>query len=61
MTEERVWDVRNLATNFVVIDVERTLPSDELLLPQAVSAQTAASLCLVEALDGGWEGLRERH
>jgi multidrug efflux system outer membrane protein len=57
----RVQFDRGLATYLVVIDAERTLLSNQLSLAQAVSAQTAASLRLVKALGGGWEGLPDRH
>ena len=46
-----------LADYLIVIDAERTLLANKLLLTQTVDLQMGASLHLIKALGGGWEGL----
>ena len=46
-----------LADYLLVIDAERTLLSNQLLLAQTINLQMGASVHLIKALGGGWEGL----
>ena len=53
----RLADVQyrqGLVDYLIVIDAERTLLANELLLAQTVSLQMAASVRLIKALGGGW-------
>ncbi|MFY9550189.1 MAG: efflux transporter outer membrane subunit [Thermoanaerobaculia bacterium] len=46
-----------LADYLIVIDAERTLLANQLLLAQTINLQMGASVHLIKALGGGWEGL----
>jgi multidrug efflux system outer membrane protein len=46
-----------LASYLVVIDAERTLLANQLLMAQTINLQMGASVHLIKALGGGWEGL----
>lgn len=48
-----------LADYLLVIDAERTLLANRLLLAQAINLQMGASVHLIKALGGGWEGLEQ--
>jgi outer membrane protein, multidrug efflux system len=45
-----------LVDYLIVIDAERTLLTNQLALSQAVSQQMSASIHLIKALGGGWQG-----
>jgi multidrug efflux system outer membrane protein len=45
-----------LADYLLVIDAERTLLANQLLLAQTIDLQMGASVHLIKALGGGWEG-----
>jgi outer membrane protein, multidrug efflux system len=45
-----------LVDYLIVIDAERTLLANQLALSQAVSQQMSASIHLIKALGGGWQG-----
>jgi multidrug efflux system outer membrane protein len=45
-----------LVDYLIVIDAERTLLTNQLALAQAVSQQMSASIHLIKALGGGWQG-----
>jgi multidrug efflux system outer membrane protein len=49
-----------LANYLIVIDAERTLLANKLLLTQTINLQMGASVHLIKALGGGWEGLEDR-
>jgi multidrug efflux system outer membrane protein len=53
----RVQYKYGLADYLVVIDAERTLLANQLLLAQTTNLQMGASVHLIKALGGGWEGL----
>ena len=40
----------------IVIDAERTLLGNQLALTQATNLQMSASIHLIKALGGGWQG-----
>ena len=44
-----------LVDYLIVIDAERTLLANQLLLAQTVNLQMGASIHLIKALGGGWE------
>jgi multidrug efflux system outer membrane protein len=46
-----------LADYLLVIDAERTLLANQLMLAQTINLQMGASVHLIKALGGGWEGL----
>ena len=46
-----------LVDYLAVIDAERTLLTNQLSLAQTVSLQVGASIHLIKALGGGWEGI----
>lgn len=50
-----------LADYLVVIDAERTLLANQLQLTQAINLQMGASVHLIKALGGGWEGSEGLH
>jgi outer membrane protein TolC len=45
-----------LADYLLVIDAERTLLANQRLLAQTIDLQMGASVHLIKALGGGWEG-----
>jgi multidrug efflux system outer membrane protein len=49
-----------LTDYLIVIDAERTLLANQLLLVQTIDLQMGASVHLIKALGGGWQGLDER-
>jgi outer membrane protein, multidrug efflux system len=51
----KVQYTNGLVDYLTVIDAERTLLSNQLLLSQTVNLQIAASIRLIKALGGGWE------
>ena len=53
----RVQFQHGLADYLLVIDAERTLLVNQLLLAQTTDLQMGASVHLIKALGGGWEGL----
>jgi multidrug efflux system outer membrane protein len=53
----RVQYKYGLADYLLVIDAERTLLANQLLLAQTINLQMGASVHLIRALGGGWEGL----
>jgi multidrug efflux system outer membrane protein len=53
----RVQYKYGLADYLLVIDAERTLLANQLLLAQTTNLQMGASVHLIKALGGGWEGL----
>jgi outer membrane protein, multidrug efflux system len=53
----RVQYRHGLADYLLVIDAERTLLANQLLLAQTIDLQMGASVHLIKALGGGWEGM----
>jgi outer membrane protein, multidrug efflux system len=53
----RVQYKYGLADYLLVIDAECTLLANQLLLAQTIDLQMGASVHLIKALGGGWEGL----
>ncbi len=52
----QVQYTNGLVDYLTVIDAERTLLANQLALAQATSSQMSASIHLVKALGGGWQG-----
>jgi multidrug efflux system outer membrane protein len=51
----RVQYKQGLATYLIVIDAERTLLANQLILSRDINQQMAASIHLIKALGGGWD------
>jgi multidrug efflux system outer membrane protein len=54
---DRVQYKYGLADYLLVLDAERTLLGNQLLLAQTIELQMGASVHLIKALGGGWKGL----
>jgi multidrug efflux system outer membrane protein len=52
----QVQYTNGLVDYLIVIDAERTLLANQLALSQAINLQVSASIHLIKALGGGWQG-----